>query len=450
MTIEQEKQTTIRFTPQPEDSGYDACTAKEFIQNGIEAKRTEKISVSGLLLEESIVDDDHVEKLKMSMRGKRGQISPITVRARIGEGGDVVYDIIDGFHRGAALKSMAEEDGIEAYVDAVVVYGCSDEELFDLRVLAVNSVRSVSFARLSSWMQGSFDKSEWSTKDLTLSQIMSLAVTGSSGKNLGLTPDDAKRAKEWAREKSKKWNKPITSLYQDILAVENADPELVKRVRVGSGGSHGKSGVINPARFRAIVEELPQEFELQQKAAKVIMDEDLDKEESRLVAKAISLHRANEKELRLLKKDPRGYIGEVETENGKDDDVDVIHNSTQQGKFRKHHLMSSGKESDSYDKRTQKSLDDQIVSLQALLAKQQETSAPDASNWYELISDLTLLEREVMIEFFRDGLDPDVIGDRHGFVTHRVYLLLQSAHKKYQLSKEKQKLNKIMASFVNK
>jgi len=449
MTIEKERQTIVRVTPQLEDPGYDACTAKELIQNGIETKRTEKISVSGLLLEESIVDEDHVEKLKMSMRGKRGQISPITVRARMGEDGEIMYDIIDGFHRGAALKSMAEDDGIEAYVDAVVVYGCSDEELFDLRVLAVNSVRSVSFARLSSWMQGSFEKSEWFAKDLTLSQIMSLAVTGSSGKNLGLTREEALRAKNWAREKSKKWNRPITSLYQDILAVENADPELVKIVRVGAGGRHGKSGVINPARFRAIVEELPQEFELQQKAARVIMDEDLDKEEARLVAKAISVNRANEKELQLLKKDPRGYIGEVETEDGKDDDVDVIHNPTKRGKFRKHHLMGSGRESDSYDRRTQKSLEEEIASLQEILAKRQETSVHDASDWYELIPDLTLLEREVMIQFFRDGLDTDVIADVHGIVPHRVYLTLQSAHKKYYLFRENQKLNKIMASFVS-
>lgn len=245
----------------------------------------ELVPVNMIVQEEVVIDENHAKSLAESMKGPRGQISPMTVRARLLEDTyDIHYDVIDGFHRAAGLMLIKRDTA-----KCVVVYGCSDEELFDLRVLAANSVRSVQFARVAKWMQNSFKNSEWADKGLSLSQIFRIAVANSSRSNLGISPKEAKRAKEWVAEKTKKWNKPIGTIYQDIRSVEQAAPDIVAQVRIGGGGHEGK-GILSPARFKAIVAHLAYEenFDLQRKVVKAVVDHNILAEEAGILAKEVN------------------------------------------------------------------------------------------------------------------------------------------------------------------
>jgi len=103
--------------------GCDNFTAREILERGIKTERLERVPVGLLNLDESIVDEQHVQDLKESIGGRRGQLSPLVVRARLDESGAVTYDIIDGFHRGGALKLLKKE-----FADCKVVYGCDEEE----------------------------------------------------------------------------------------------------------------------------------------------------------------------------------------------------------------------------------------------------------------------------------------------------------------------------------
>lgn len=264
-------------------SYYSQLSAFDLLERGIETERLEEIPVDRIVLEGSITDVKHIDNLAKSMSGLRGQISPLTVRARYVSEDRIHYDIIDGFHRAPALIAIEKK-----YARAVVLYGCDDEELFDLRVLAANSVKSVQFARVSQWMQNSFAQTEWAKRGLTLTQILSLVVMDTSGKRLGLFEGEATAAKNWVLSKAEKWNKPVVTIWENMRVVEAAAPDLVLNVRVGGGGRKSRRGELNPARLRAIVFPLQGEHNLQRKVAEVVVNENLVAEEAAVLAHAVA------------------------------------------------------------------------------------------------------------------------------------------------------------------
>ncbi len=244
---------------------YSHLSALELIRNNIETERLQVIPVGSVLTEEALVDEGHADELGASMDLKRGQVSPITVRARLNEAGEIVYDVIDGFHRTAAKKDkerrILAQTGrlVPQTIEAKVLYACSDEEMFDLRVLAVNSVRSVQFPRIAQWITNSFESSEFADCGLTVAQAFALTLNDSKrSTNANLSEEQIKGIKAWARLKCQVWGKPLQATYNILRLVANADPELVKQVRT-SGGGKGRSGKITPARLQSVVEGFPGE-----------------------------------------------------------------------------------------------------------------------------------------------------------------------------------------------
>ena len=151
-----------------------------------------------------------------------------------------------------------------------MLYGLSDEDMYDQRVIAADNVKSIKFPRMARWMAGSFHAHTWNqlriakmieSGGLTLSQVFSLAANDTSGKILDVV-DEADELKAWALQKASLWGKPIASLMIDMRTVDLGAPDLVQRVRVGVG-SHGVKGVLTQARLQTIVEHLPGEWDLQ-------------------------------------------------------------------------------------------------------------------------------------------------------------------------------------------
>lgn len=268
----------------PRHPDFSSFSAKELILRQIETERLETIPLESVLTENAIIDDAHAEELGKSMLGKRGQITPIAVRVRLSEG-IPIYDVIDGFHRAEGRKKNGLQD-----VKANVIYGCPDEEMFDLRILAASSVRSVQFARVVEWITKSWETTEWSKKGLSVTQAFTKTINDrEKAYGIKLSPQELSEIKDWVKEKCNRWGRGIGSTYGMLHMVSNADPELVKKVRLSSGGKD-REGKITPDRLRTVVEAFPNNFEAQRSLLRVITERRYYAEEAReLVEKAQQL-----------------------------------------------------------------------------------------------------------------------------------------------------------------
>lgn len=223
----------------------------ELIRNKIETERIEEIPLSNVVTDFAIVDISHAYELGRSIGKKRGQLTPILVRAREEEG-KVVYDVMDGFHRAEGMRNIGAET-----IKATVVYGCSDEEMFDLRILAASSVKAVQFARMADWMTRAFETTEWAKKGVAVAQAFGLTFSDSKSTRLDLDSEELVQIKTWVTEKCDRWGKNVGSTYLDLLVVSNADPDLVRQVRVSGGSVKSREGQITPKRFKAVILKFP-------------------------------------------------------------------------------------------------------------------------------------------------------------------------------------------------
>lgn len=216
-----------------------SLSAAELLANNIEISRLETIATSRIIVEDSLIDLTHASDLAASMNGKRGQISPITARARFNDKGEIVYDIIDGFHRTEAKRLNGDPE-----INAKVVYGCSDEELYDLRILASGSVRAVQFARVAKWITSSYETTPWAKMGLNIYTAFSITQHNNvSTLSRNVTPDDVSELKAWVRAKCTKWGRPVGTVRNELLLIANSDPGLVKEVRNVTGGSEGETSL---------------------------------------------------------------------------------------------------------------------------------------------------------------------------------------------------------------
>ncbi len=411
---------------------------KDILKTGLETERLEQISVNSLLLDEGIVDDKHCNELRISMDGRRGQLSAITVRARLDENGKIVHDVIDGFHRGNAKKIKAEMSGIDLKIDAKVLYGCSDEEMFDLRILSVNSMHSVAFARLGVWMHKSWEQTKWHKQNIILEQALAVTAADSSGKKLHLPENEIDEIKQWILNKAELWGRPAGAIYQDILAMRDAHPDLIRRVRIGGGGSHTKKGEINPAAFRAIVRELKNAKKLQLRVADTVYKSALDQEEAGQVSRLVARRKDNKEVVTTILNNPHKYIKKEKSE--------IVQRSARK------HLFTSEKRAPENGglHRTVERLRLEVRRLRQRLAESQaglSTTGEDESRpIYEAIFESTPEERKLLKMFYLENKDPETIAFELHFLPNKVWQLIQSGHVKFLQSEREKKFRKLCQS----
>ncbi|OGM08734.1 hypothetical protein A2W13_00865 [Candidatus Woesebacteria bacterium RBG_16_36_11] len=261
----------------------------EIFKKGLRGKRWEYISTDKILMDIVINDARHVQDLSNSIFGEGntgglGQISPTNVAAFVDENENAYYMVTDGFHRTDAFIQKSEP-----FIDSIVLYGLSLEEVYDLRVLAANSVKSTGFARVIEFMQKSFEQTNWyKVKGLTLLQAFSLCNQNTSGIRLQLEPHDSKDLKNWGIEKAHFWGRTPGSIFQMLMIASKADPELVRKVRVGTGGGREGSGAWNPARLKAVTDIIPNKYQLQQLVYQAVIQFDLVSEETQKLAQVVA------------------------------------------------------------------------------------------------------------------------------------------------------------------
>ncbi len=414
------------------DSRYARFSAQELIRRNIETERFEMIDTHSIALEAAIVDEAHVKGLAKSMKTKRGQISPITVRARDAGNGKVHYDIIDGFHRTEGFLA----NGMKT-AKAVVLYGCSDEELYDLRVLAAKSVASVRFARVASWMRGSFEQTKWAKKGLKISQIFSLTVFSDTqgakepGKRLGISVEEAAEAIKWANDKADAWTMPVATVWETVRTVEAAAPDLVMKVRT-RGGHKGK-GSLTQARLTAIVSELPGLHDLQRDVAKIVLTENLPAEYANILAHEIkeALEAKDQDKIDRILVNPYSVLGETAYSSGGGFRAESQSGQKQEGViFKANHGKSEGKQTNGSVilKQENKELREQLAKITSQL---RESHRQGLTQWWNTFPDLDDNERTALQLVLGQGLDLQLAALKMKLSTEVCLQYIQNGFRRY-------------------
>jgi len=253
MSVAIDRRAEIQLQPTPDQYSYLTPIQLEQLAETESKKiiRDEIILIDLVDREESIIDDNHARQLSESF-GQYGQMSPILACPYINEEGILRYRIADGFHRteGRILSG-------ETTVRATCAYGFLNEEVYDLRILAASSVKSVQFPRIAEWITKSYASSPFAVKGLSVVQVFAIALNDSSrARSTNLTKDEVQELKEWARAKCLQWGKTVSSTYQILRIVNDADPNLVRQVR-NSGGGKDRSAKITPDRLKHVVSAFP-------------------------------------------------------------------------------------------------------------------------------------------------------------------------------------------------
>ncbi len=211
-----------------EQAFVDTRSAADIVQSGEKLERFEIIPLANVITETPVIDPVHASELAVDMAQGRGQLLPILVRVREDEeSGALVYDVADGFHRTAGLKAADQPT-----IKAVVMYGCTDEELIDKRIISANSVKSVKFGRIALWMNAGYDLTPWAEQGISLRDAVSTAVFNSNSVKGGdLDEAEIQRMKDWVVEKARHWQMPVAELWTNLGIIEQSDPRLVQLVR---------------------------------------------------------------------------------------------------------------------------------------------------------------------------------------------------------------------------
>lgn len=250
----QQSKASFPFVAQTgETSQVDTRPAVEIIRAGEKLERFEIIPLTNIISETPVIDPVHASELAVDMAQGRGQLLPILVRVREDEKtGDLEYDVADGFHRTAGLKA-AEQPTIKA----VVMYGCSDAELIDKRIISANSVKSVKFGRIALWMNDGYNLTPWADQGIKLKDAVATTVFNSDEvKGAELSNPEVQKMKDWVEEKARHWQMSVSELWTNLGIIEQSDPRLVQLVRpkVEKGE---ESSFITQAQLKIVAELYP-------------------------------------------------------------------------------------------------------------------------------------------------------------------------------------------------
>ncbi|MDO8498759.1 MAG: ParB N-terminal domain-containing protein [bacterium] len=237
---------------------YSIWSREDLLRHAIEIggkiKRfQEQIPIADIFMEDAVVDTKHANDMAKSMKGEWGQLSDIAVRARSAEGTDqIIFEIIDGFHRTQAKKDDGEET-----IRGTVAYNCTDGEFWDLRIIAANSVKQVQIARLADWVKKAWALTPWAAKGLSSTQAFTSTANKSKASRLeGISIKDIQAAHIWIEEKCGKWQRTPFYIGRILRLAEDADPELVRRIRTAEGLKDHK-GRITLDRLAAVAAVFP-------------------------------------------------------------------------------------------------------------------------------------------------------------------------------------------------
>lgn len=240
--------------------------------------------------EEVAVEAFHVDEIASSIEieaqkgNGTGQLTPVL----LGEiPGINSFFIIDGFHRDASLARLGLSE-----IFATIRPNSTMEDIYDLRILTANTSHpSVMFPRVIEWAYQTWQQSPWG-KDYKITQAFLLTLTSSSGRDLGMTEQDATDIKAWVIDKCAKWNMSITRVQKMLVLAQNADPAIIKDVRSRRGRTPIQN--ISQEQLRLVATALPGEenYGIQRVAARIIIEHDMNNTAAKDVADRLKVTRS--------------------------------------------------------------------------------------------------------------------------------------------------------------
>lgn len=229
----------------------DARSAMDILQSGERARRFERIPLDLVITETPVIDPEHASELAADI-AREQQMMPILVRATENLGAGLQYQIADGFHRSAGMKAAEMET-----IEAVVMYGWSYEELLNKRILSANSVKSVKFGRLATWMEELYELTPWHEMGIRMTEAVTATVFNNPeiGKKT-LENHQLRGLKEWVNRQARNWQMPLGELWSSLSIIEESDPKLVHLVRpkIEQGEEHK---FIVQGHLRAVTDAYP-------------------------------------------------------------------------------------------------------------------------------------------------------------------------------------------------
>lgn len=244
-------------------------------------RRDETILLANVDRSEAIVSSSHAKAIAKDIKEK-GQNAPIIVRARFVEPlkkeSPIIYDIIDGYHRAAKDEDIDEDP--DKTIEATVFYGMSDQEMYHQRLIAVHSVKSVSFARLAKWVTQIYESTTFHQKGIPIDEAFRYG-TWRKRKTLinGLEGNENPELREWVDYMCERWGRTPEDMMGIFKIVKQADPKIVERVRVE--GSKKEAGTINRADITIITKHFPnkENFGVQQGIVNFVEEYNLTREQ---------------------------------------------------------------------------------------------------------------------------------------------------------------------------
>ena len=379
------------------------------------------ISITDIIDEPDVaIDDRRVNELASSMMYLGCQLEP-SMLAAIEENGQVKYIVINGFHR----KKAAEKANIKN-INAIILYGCSEEDIYDLRVIA-STPKSVGFARGAEWIQKSFNKSVWAKRGLTLLQILNIAKSYDTGKRIStvhyrISQNDVLGITDWVADKSKKWKKPLTSLIIDFYCIEHSFPEIINQVRINYCGSHEGRGVLNLSKFKQMIEIFPKNLAMQIMMLDLIKIHNLDssqvKSVGEMIKKLIEDNQLEDMKSQIYK-NPKSLISTETLEN--DNSLAKHHKKSQTSQTSTEKPMGD----------TNHGEDNKQYKIEKMGKESQITNLTNQIFYKNL--DLADKEKEIAGLFFENGLDINEIAARLKITTSQASYFFWNVLIKYRV-----------------
>lgn len=226
------------------------------------------------LVSDVAVDPLHIRELADSIKGK-GQLAPVIIR-------EETKEVIDGFHRIAALKELGFRD-----VECVVT-PCDDDTFWDFRIISASLHKAVTFARAVEWIEQVFNISPWKAKYSSGYSLFHQVRVGEA-------PQDAK---EWATRKAKVWGLSTATIENWLYARKGMDSKLFEEIK-----SSPLKERVTPSHYIEIARALPEKHELQRQLMEKVEREDLSPSAAFEVAKALK-RAGDEEETQSILKQP--------------------------------------------------------------------------------------------------------------------------------------------------
>ena len=212
------------------------------------------------LVNDVAVDPVHVRELADSIKVS-GPISPVMVR-------DESYELIDGFHRVAAMKELGF-DRVEC-----IVTDCDHETFWDLRIMSASLHKAVTFSRAVDWVEECFSRSNLKDSYRNAHSLFSTVRQGES----------TQEARAWVENKCQKWGLSVQTIENWLYTKRNLEPSLLEEARNSATAEES----LPFSHYRGVAETIPNRPELQRQVIDKAKTEGLSGTQTREVARAVS------------------------------------------------------------------------------------------------------------------------------------------------------------------